>query len=146
MKYLVITGASSGIGLATAERFLQESYVVINLSRRPCPVKAATSYHANLQSPNLVTVIDTVIAEQFEKDAEYEIHLVHNAAQFNLDNALATDDETLQSVLQVNVVAVNTLNRAIIPKMSANSSVLFVGSTLSDRAVPNTFSYTPMKL
>ena len=145
MKYLIITGASSGIGLATAERFLQENYEVINLSRRPCPVESVNSYHADLQSQNLVTVIDRVIAEQFEKDTEYEIHLVHNAAQFNLDNALETNDETLQSVLQVSVVAANTLNRAIIPKMRARSSVLFVGSTLSERAVPNTFSYVTSK-
>ena len=37
MKCLLITGASAGIGLHTAELFLAEGYQVINLSRRRCP-------------------------------------------------------------------------------------------------------------
>ena len=39
MKYALVTGAASGIGRAVAERFLQEGYRVIGMSRRPqCPI------------------------------------------------------------------------------------------------------------
>jgi 3-oxoacyl-[acyl-carrier protein] reductase len=35
---VVLTGGSSGIGLATAQAFLDEGYEVINISRRSCPL------------------------------------------------------------------------------------------------------------
>ena len=39
MKYALVTGAASGIGKAVAERFLQEGYRVIGMSRRAeCPI------------------------------------------------------------------------------------------------------------
>jgi 3-oxoacyl-[acyl-carrier protein] reductase len=38
MKRVVLTGASSGIGLATAKAFLDEGYEVISIARRACPL------------------------------------------------------------------------------------------------------------
>ena len=40
VKRVVMTGGSSGIGLATAQAFLDQGYEVINLSRRDCPLKS----------------------------------------------------------------------------------------------------------
>ena len=42
MKCLLITGASTGIGLQTALQFIKAGYHVVNLSRRPCPVAEVT--------------------------------------------------------------------------------------------------------
>ncbi|MEC8618340.1 MAG: SDR family NAD(P)-dependent oxidoreductase, partial [Pseudomonadota bacterium] len=42
MPCLVITGASSGIGLATARVFIESGYKVINLSRSACDVNGVT--------------------------------------------------------------------------------------------------------
>ena len=38
-KTAIITGASSGIGAATAEQFLAHGYDVISIARRPSPVQ-----------------------------------------------------------------------------------------------------------
>ena len=38
LNRVVVTGGSSGIGLATARAFLDEGYEVINISRRACPL------------------------------------------------------------------------------------------------------------
>ena len=46
-KRVVMTGGSSGIGLATAQAFLDEGYEIINLSRRTCP----------LNSPHLTSIV-----------------------------------------------------------------------------------------
>ena len=35
----ILTGASSGIGAAAAEQFVQRGFTVINISRRDCPVE-----------------------------------------------------------------------------------------------------------
>src|SRR5258708_36582654 len=40
VKRVVMTGGSSGIGLATARAFLDEGYEVISLSRRDCPLRS----------------------------------------------------------------------------------------------------------
>ena len=34
----ILTGASSGIGAAAAEQFVERGFTVINISRRDCPV------------------------------------------------------------------------------------------------------------
>jgi 3-oxoacyl-[acyl-carrier protein] reductase len=40
MKRVVVTGGSSGIGLAIAEDFLSEGYEVLSLARRLCPLRS----------------------------------------------------------------------------------------------------------
>src|SRR5271167_4834540 len=40
VKRVLLTGASSGIGLATAEAFLKEGYEVLSIARRPCPLRS----------------------------------------------------------------------------------------------------------
>ena len=47
MKTAIITGASVGIGRATAEAFLAEDFRVYILARRACPVNADGCYPAD---------------------------------------------------------------------------------------------------
>ena len=133
MKCLLITGASAGIGLHTAEAFHQAGYQVINLSRRRCPL-------------DVVNHIDS-ISQQLSaslRDAE-EIVLVHNAAKLANDTVLETPSNQLREVVEVNIIAPNTLNYFVIPYMNPGSSILYVGSTLSEKAVPGSFSYVTTK-
>ena len=51
-KLLVITGASKGIGLATAELFAGNGYRVINVSRSACPLDNVTNLAIDLMDPN----------------------------------------------------------------------------------------------
>ena len=51
MQYLVITGASSGIGLAAAAAFIEAGYKVINLSRKPCDLGGVVSIPCDLADP-----------------------------------------------------------------------------------------------
>ena len=49
-KTAIITGASSGIGAATAATFLGNGFVVINIARRPSPVEGVINIAADLGS------------------------------------------------------------------------------------------------
>ena len=143
MKVAIITGASVGIGRATAEAFLGEGFAVFNLARRACPIAAVTNLTCDLASAQTIhRCIDTLQATLAQSS---EVALVHNASQMRKDSATACDSDSLQQVLATNVVAINSLNQRLLPLMPAGSSVLYVGSTLAEKAVRNSFSYVISK-
>ena len=143
MTTLFITGASAGIGLATAGRFLDAGSTVVNLSRRQCPLSDVHSIQLDLSSSTLEQELQASLSALNLACGKFT--LVHNASRLLNDSATATSDETLMDVVQVNLLAVNTLNRLLLPHMQTGSSVIFVGSTLSEKAVPNSFSYVTTK-
>ena len=142
LKLAIVTGASAGIGLATAEKFLDHGYEVVNLSRRPCPLAAVTHIRCDLAA-DFVDEIAGVLGPILERADE--VALIHNASRLANDTATETASDDLRTVLDINVVAINTLNRLVLPHMGAGSCVLFVGSTLSEKAVPGSFSYVISK-
>ena len=145
MKLAIITGASSGIGFATAQLFLDRHYEVINVSRRRCPDSRVTSVKIDLSSLRLASDLKRTLMAHLNLSAPAEIHLIHNAAKLLSDSAVSTDDDTLQAVMQVNVFAANTLNRMLIPHMRTGSSIILIGSTLAEQAVAGAFSYVTSK-
>lgn len=143
MQTAIITGASVGIGRAAAEAFLAEDYTVFNLSRRACPVPGVTNIACDLASaPGIEAACETLAAAIA---GSRSVCLVHNAAQMRKDSASSCDSESLRQVLETNVVAVNSLNQRLLPLLPVTSSVLYVGSTLSEKAVPGSFSYVISK-
>lgn len=143
LKVVVITGASAGIGLAATYKFISDGYRVINLSRRPCPNPDVVSIATDLSRPEFFDEVgDELLSHLHDVD---KIHLIHNAARYLNDSALNTTDDSLTSVFQTNVVAPNTLNRHLVPHMKPSSSIVFVGSTLAEKAVPGCFSYVASK-
>lgn len=142
-KKLLITGASSGIGLATAEHFLDQDFAVMNLSRRPCPAAAVHNvtcdFTANDADATLAREVAPWIAEASE------LVVVHNAAQLRSDTVETTQSDALREVLEINVIAANRVNRCALPNMPPGSSIVYVGSTLSEKAVANSFSYVTSK-
>jgi len=143
MPCLVITGASSGIGLATARVFIESGYAVINLSRSACDVDGVTNIACDLADPNFLPGIETTLLAGI---AEAEtLCLVHNAARLAHDCVAEVSPEELRSVYEINLIAPAVLNRILLPSMSPGSSILYVGSTLGEKAVPGSFSYVTSK-
>ena len=70
---------------------------------------------------------------------------VHNAANLVKDSVRDVEPGSLRDVLEVNVVAPTILNQALIPRMGPDSAILYVGSTLSEKAVPGSLSYVASK-
>ncbi len=137
----IITGASRGIGKSTAARFAHAGYDVLALARTPVALPGVQSLAVDLASPK------PGFAEQLRAaiGAKRKIILVHNAAKSVNDRVDSVDLDELRSVLAVNVVAVAELNTAIIPLMGPDSWIVYIGSTLSEKAVANGFSYVLSK-
>ena len=143
MKTLLITGASSGIGLHTAQVFLAQGYEVVNLSRRRCPIDQVTHINCDLAQPGFIEQVGQQLMSVLDRSDT--ITLVHNASRLDNDSALETPSNALRDVMEVNVVAPNSLNFFTIPYMQPGSSILYVASTLSEKAVPNSFTYVTSK-
>ena len=143
MKCLLITGASAGIGLHTARRFLTEGYTVINLSRRRCPLERVNQINCDLSSPGFLENIAPQLTPQL-READ-SVVLIHNAARMENDSAVETPSNAFREVLEVNLIAPNSLNYFAIPYMKPGSAILYVGSTLSEKAVPGSYSYVVTK-
>jgi NAD(P)-dependent dehydrogenase (short-subunit alcohol dehydrogenase family) len=143
MTIAIITGASVGIGRATARAFQDGGFEVVNLSRRQCTLPGVHNLSCDLS--DTVAVGDAIEALLAHISGLSEISLIHNASQMRKDSAENCSDEGLRAVLETNVVVMNRLNRSLLPAMGPGSSVLYVGSTLSEKAVPNTFSYVVSK-
>ncbi|MDD9962728.1 MAG: SDR family NAD(P)-dependent oxidoreductase [Gammaproteobacteria bacterium] len=143
MKTLIITGASAGIGLATARRFADAGYAVTNISRRPCPLPSVNHLPGDLSNAGFLDTLGDRLSEALAgADA---VSLIHNASRLLNDSAADTSSDQLRAVMEVNLAAPNTLNRFVIPRMPSGSSILYVGSTLAEKAVPNSFSYVVTK-
>lgn len=143
MRTVVLTGASAGIGLAATYKFISMGCQVVNLSRRPCPNPQVTSIACDLADQTFLNELPQKVLPLVENATT--IHLVHNAARYLNDTATTSSDEQLSGVLQTNVIGPNTLNRLLIPHMQEGSSIIFVGSTLSEKAVAGVFSYVVSK-
>ena len=142
-KTAIITGASSGIGAATAHRFIELGHKVINIARRASPVEGVINISADLSTEEGAKRAALEAAESAVKGES--ISLVHNASLMLKDTIRECDTADLMRVLAVNVAAVNTLNRELLPLMVAGSSILYVGSTLSEKAVAGAHSYVISK-
>ncbi|MEZ4430126.1 MAG: SDR family oxidoreductase [Nannocystaceae bacterium] len=139
----VVTGGSVGIGAATVATFVGAGLEAWSLSRRTCPVGGARSLLCDLATAAGVDAAIAALLAALPESAV--IHLVHNAAAMEQDRADALDPARFERAMRLNVVTPAQLSAALIPRMAPGSSITFVGSTLSEKAVPGRLSYVASK-
>ena len=142
-KVLILSGGSQGIGFACAKRFMAEGYQIVNLSRRPIDLDGVTQLCVDMQKRDwLDNCIDAITAVAAGAD---QLVLLHNAARHDSDTVKNLSAENFADVLQVNLVAPQQLNNLLIPLMKPGSAILYMGSTLSEKAVSGCASYIASK-
>ncbi len=143
MQTAIITGASVGIGRATAARFVADGFRVYNLSRRECPEAGVTNLACDLSQDAEIEACCQALAEAVA--ASDSVTLIHNASQMRKDSTQSCSSDNLREVLETNVVAISSINQHLLSRLPASSSLLYVGSTLSEKAVAGSFSYVLSK-
>jgi NAD(P)-dependent dehydrogenase (short-subunit alcohol dehydrogenase family) len=146
MRTVLITGSSSGIGRATAERFAARGWQVFASMRRPEAGAELRELAARngwrLSTPTLdVTRDDSVAAAVGALLAETSGRLdvlVNNAGYYAWGPLEETTPDELRAQLETNVVGVHRVTRAVLPAMRARrtGTVVTLGSISGLVALP----------
>lgn len=148
MKNVLVTGASSGIGRAIAEKFHDNGYFVYLLARDPkrlgelsAQLSNSKSIHCDLADPKQIADLPKQV--DFQK---LEI-LVNNAGIYFTKPAEEFLTADWQTLYQVNVFAPAQLSGLVLPHFKAkkSGSIVMVTSTLGSKPVPLTSAYSSSK-
>ncbi len=131
----VVTGASSGIGAATARRLVREGFHVVAAARRADrlqtlvdEIEAATAVECDVTDDASVAGLASVVAGL---DGPLTL-LVNNAGgAFGLDPVATGSVDDWQRMYDVNVLGTLRVTQALLPALEAsgNGTIVTVGST-----------------
>lgn len=153
MPVALITGASAGIGRATAARFLEAGWQVALLARRPEPLEAlATGRDTALALPCDVTDPDAVEAAFAATVARFgRIDVLFNNAGKMLPGALIDDlsVEDWRAMIDVNLTGMFLCARAAFRQMRRQKPqggrIINNGSVSAHTPRPGSVAYTASK-
>jgi NADP-dependent 3-hydroxy acid dehydrogenase YdfG len=145
-RVAVVTGASSGIGAATAERLAAEGFDVVLAARR---VDRLTALAERIGGRAVaLDVTDPTSVEAFAAGLTRVDVLVNNAGgSFDAAPVAQADLDSWQRTYDVNVVGSVRMTKALLPALIASGAgdLVFVGSTAGLISYEGGASYTAAK-
>ncbi len=145
---VVITGASSGIGAATARAFAAADHPLLLLARRVESMQALNLPNTSCVS---VDVTDAAAVQRAIDDAEATYGpvgcLVNNAGVMLLGQVDAQDPAEWQQMLNVNVMGVLNGIHAVLGRMKERGSgtIINISSVAGRKTFPNHAAYCASK-
>ena len=142
----VVTGASSGIGAATAERLAAEGFDVVLAARR---IDRLTALAGRIGGRAVhLDVTDPTSVAEFAAGLDRVDVLVHNAGGAFDANAVADADlDSWERTYDVNVLGAVRVTKALLPALIASGAgdLVFLGSTAGLVSYEGGASYTAAK-
>lgn len=134
-KVAIITGASSGIGLATAELFAQKGYKTYGLSRRK---QGRTDFIEIQADVNDEESIKSAIARILNEQDQIDV-LVNNAGFAILGATEESSIAQIKSIFETNFFGVVRMTNAVLPTMRKQrfGRILHIGSIVG--LIPSPF-------
>ncbi len=154
-EHVVITGASSGFGMAFARRMVGECAHMVLIARRK---EILTELADELRAANAglnVTVLACDLASQparsrlvdaIESLSAGKLLLINNAGLGDYGEYATSSPERNNQMLQVNVLAVAELTRAVMPRLVADGGgIINIASLAADLFIPDFAIYAASK-
>ena len=148
-EYAIITGASSGIGAATARLLAKNGYHVIAAARRMDRLEALAKEDGEIEAFQLdVTVqseIDALAKHLHGKPVSILVNCAGGA--FDADSVNDSDPEIWKKTYDVNVVGSVRMVKAMTPLMQefGRGHIVMISSTAGHRVYENGGSYVAAK-
>jgi NAD(P)-dependent dehydrogenase (short-subunit alcohol dehydrogenase family) len=145
-KVALVTGASSGIGEATAERLAAAGYKVFGTSRRAAPA-GPRSFEMLTLDVTSDRSVEAAVAEVMRSAGRIDV-LVNNAG-FGVAPAGAEESsiEQAQSIFDTNFFGIVRMTRAVVPHMrqQGGGRIINIGSVLGFLPMPYGALYAATK-
>jgi len=144
----VVTGASSGIGAATAVRLAAEGFGLVLGARRVERLAEVAARCGGATRALALDVTDTVSVEGFAAEVGACSVLVNNAGgALGLDPIAGADEEQWRWMYDANVLGVMRVTRALLPALvaSGDGRVVNVGSIAGLQVYEGGAGYTAAK-
>jgi NADP-dependent 3-hydroxy acid dehydrogenase YdfG len=148
-EYAVITGASSGIGAATARLLADNGYHVIAAARRIDRLNELAKSNSEIEAFSL-DVTDQASVDALAKHLSGKpVAVVINCAggAFDFDPVTESDPEIWKKTFDINVVGSVRMVKALTPLMISHGRghIVLISSTAGHRAYENGGSYVAAK-
>ncbi|UUW89969.1 SDR family NAD(P)-dependent oxidoreductase [Pimelobacter simplex] len=143
----VVTGASSGIGAATARRLAQEGLTVVCAARRTDRIEALAAEIGGRAVACDVTSVDSVAALAAAVGPRLDV-LVNNAGgAIGLAPVADADPDQWRQMYDVNVLGLMQVTQALLPALVASGAgtIVNIGSTAGRTAYEGGAGYTAAK-
>lgn len=137
LPLVVLSGATSGIGLATTKLLLRRGFQVAGLGRKEEVLSELRAEHGGNFTPILVDLACANSVVDCQRLLEVNCPRIHcfvsNAAECIYQSALEVSLDRLKNLFAINVLAPIALAQTLVPRMSAGSSLIHVSSITAQR-------------
>ena len=123
--------------------FLADGFRVINVSRRTTSNPNIIDVPCDLSQERQISECAAGLLNDIQQASS--VCLVHNAGYLSGDSAIDVDMAALKRCLAINVIAPSLLNKHLACSLPPSSSIIYIGSTLSEKATAGCFSYITSK-
>ena len=150
-RIALITGGGSGIGLAIAEKFVQDKILTIIVGRDRKKLDAARERLGEYCRPLQQDLNDLPAIPAFVKRVTDEFGgidiLVNNAGINQKKDFIEVSDEDFQRILHTNISSIFALSREVVKDMvkKGSGNIINISSMASQYGIPKVIAYTASK-